>query len=72
MIIHSEWIENTDLIEYDPKKHWNPQLHIENLISATKEVISYNVTRKDGFNLITETRQIKGKKKKVSRKNSFS
>jgi hypothetical protein len=61
VIIQSEWIEDSDLSVYDPKIHWNPELSIENLLSVTKENISYNVTDKTGVNVIRETRQVKGK-----------
>jgi hypothetical protein len=60
IIIKSEWIENSDLTVYDPARHWNPQLFIENQLSATKENITYSVTKRNGFNLVTETRQVKG------------
>ena len=65
VIIQSEWIENSDLEIYDPATHWNPQLSIENQLSVTKETITYSVTNKMGFNLITETRQVKGAKNKI-------
>jgi hypothetical protein len=60
VIIKSEWIENSELTVYDPAKYWNPQLYIENQLSATKENITYSVAKRQGFNLVTETRQVKG------------
>lgn len=58
--IQSEWIENNDIIVYDPAKHWNPDLSIENQLSATKETITYSVTNTNGFTIITEKRHVKG------------
>jgi hypothetical protein len=60
VIISAEWIENTDVVVYEPNKHWNPLLYIENIITVTKETITYNVANRNGFNIITELRQIKG------------
>ena len=60
VIVSAEWIENSDVILYEPNKHWNPQLYIENIITVNKETITYNVAKRNGFNIITELRQIKG------------
>ena len=63
VIIQSEWIDNSDdllLTRYDPNKQWNPKLTIENIITINEETITYNVTTRNGFNIITELRIIKG------------
>jgi hypothetical protein len=63
VIIQSEWIDNSDdllLNNYDPNKQWNPKLIIENIITINEETITYNVTKRNGFNIITELRIIKG------------
>jgi hypothetical protein len=60
--IESKWIENDKSIrEYDPKKHWNPQLYIENAIQLTKEQINYEIENQDdGTVWIKEERNVKG------------
>ena len=60
--IESKWIENDNtIIKYDPKKHWNPQLYIENALQLTKEQINYEMERKaDGTLWIIEKRNVKG------------
>ena len=61
VVIYSQWIDNTCMNVYDPTKYWNPQLVIENIITTNKETITYNVSKRNDFNEITETRHIKGK-----------
>ena len=60
--IESKWIENDNtIIKYDPNKHWNPQLYIENALQLTKEQINYEIERKgDGTLWIIEKRNVKG------------
>ena len=60
VIIQSEWIDNSAITIYDPATHWNPKLYIENIITVNKETITYSVTKRNGFNIVTELRQIKG------------
>lgn len=63
VIIQSEWIDNSDDLlqtSYDPNKNWNPKLTIENIITINEETITYNVMKRNGFNIITELRIIKG------------
>jgi hypothetical protein len=67
--IESKWIEtrDTDMTEYDPSKHWNPKLFIENAFQDPKETISYSVSRNSDNTLtITETREAKGKNYKLN------
>jgi len=46
--------------EYDARKHWNPQLYIDNAINI-KDNVSYEVIRENGISLVTERREVKGK-----------
>jgi hypothetical protein len=61
VIIQTEWIDNSVTTVYDPKVHWNPELSIENQLSVTNETITYDVSIKNGHNVVTETRRVKGK-----------
>lgn len=61
VIIESKWIDDKDIKKYDPNIDWNPKLFIENLIGTTKEAITYNLRRENGYNIITEIRKTKGK-----------
>jgi hypothetical protein len=65
IVIESKWIDNTDIKKYDPNIDWNPHLFIENLIATTKETIAYSLRRENGYNIITETRKIKGNYKRL-------
>ena len=60
--IEARWIENQQINEYDRKKHWNPELYIENILQEQKEQTKYDVSR-DSRNdsvIITEIRNVKG------------
>jgi hypothetical protein len=62
LFIESKWIETENIgNEYDPKKHWNPRLYIENAFQEPKEIIRYEMSR-DANNVlfITEKRVVKG------------
>ena len=61
VIIQTEWIDNSVITVYDPKVHWNPELLIENQLSVTNESITYDVSMKNGYTVVTETRRVKGK-----------
>ena len=61
VLIESKWTDHNNLGKYDPNVDWNPKLFIENLISVTKENITYTVTKENGLNVITEIRQTQGK-----------
>ena len=59
--IDSSWIEPTDIDFYDPSRHWNPKLYIENAFQEPKEAITYSMRRDSEQNLvITEHRETKG------------
>lgn len=52
--------DNEDVINnYNPEKHWNPKLYIENAV-AVKEEISYDTTIENNRYFITEKRNAKG------------
>lgn len=64
VLIESRWIDTTNSVtKYDPNADWNPQLYIENLLTKSKETITYIVNKENGTNVITEIRQAQGKRK---------
>ena len=60
--IESRWHEKQQISEYDRKKHWNPELYIENILQETKEQIRYEISNdlRNGGVTITEIRTVKG------------
>lgn len=61
--IETKWIEPHLIETYDPKKHWNPKLYIENAMQLTKEDVRYKVAKDafDGRNtVVTEIRKVRG------------
>ena len=60
--IESKWVENEDIVEYDPKnyKYWNPKLYIENALEDTKQQITYDVQLENDKFIVTELRIVKG------------
>lgn len=60
--IESKWIEREPISAYDPRKHWNPMLQIENALQIGSEQVDYHVVRDrdSDFNIITEIRYVKG------------
>lgn len=66
LIIQSKWEvypdleKNRDILnEYDPDRHWNPKLYIENAINVREE-IDYEPSIEGDRYFITETRNTKG------------
>ena len=66
VIIQSKWEvypdleKNRDILnEYDPDRHWNPKLYIENAITVREE-IDYEPSIEGDRYFITETRNTKG------------
>lgn len=58
--IYSDRAVNADIFEkYDAKKHWNPQLYIENAI-AVKQDIDYDTSIDGDQYFVTEKRNVKG------------
>lgn len=58
--IESTWCEYSDLIVYDPEKHWNPRLYVQNLLNETKDIIKYRVHKETDCLVIKEIRIIRG------------
>ncbi len=59
VIIESKWLSADEIETYDPKKHWNPRLFVENAI-VVKETISYDVIKEQSQTYIQETRIVSG------------
>jgi hypothetical protein len=59
--IESKWIEPELIDVYQPDKHWNPKLHIENSFPDVSEKISFKVVKNEKTTTITEKRYVKGK-----------
>jgi hypothetical protein len=62
LLIESRWVETEHIgNEYDPKRHWNPRLYIENAYMEPKEIIRYEMSRDlNNVLYITEKRVVKG------------
>jgi hypothetical protein len=62
--IEAKWVEKhaaADMVEYDPRVHWNPKIYVENTHQDPKETVRYDLARDEDNNLtITEIRHIKG------------
>ena len=60
--IESYWHDNTidTNVPYDPRKHWNPDLHVENAIGEVKQEIRYKTKNINGVCRIHEIRNLKG------------
>jgi hypothetical protein len=59
--IKAKWYDDEIIENYDPKKHWNPKLFIENAsYDKNIEEINYSVSKYYDRTLITETRIAKG------------
>ena len=59
LVIESRWLED-ELVQYDPIKHWSPQLYIVNAQNDLVEKIMYEVFSEDGKFYVNEYRTIKG------------
>lgn len=58
--ITSKWHEfEQEIVVYNPSKHWNPMLYVENTLNNSKEQIKYSVERIDDHYAITEIRTVK-------------
>jgi hypothetical protein len=61
LTIEAKWVHDQHIVSYDAKKHWNPQLTIENAVQIGKDEVSYTLDESaSNFTLVTETRRIKG------------
>ena len=55
--IDAKWIEyDTSIEKYDPDKHWNPKLFIENALQITNQKVIHRIEGQS----IKETRFVKG------------
>ena len=63
VIIECKWIDIDIYGEYDPNKHWNPRLYIENALNLYHEKINYETKNLENGFEITEKRIAKGKRK---------
>ena len=46
IFIEAKWIANEHIVgEYNPERHWNPLLYIENALLEPKEKIKYTINR---------------------------
>ena len=66
VIIKARWHEPSKIAFYDPEKHWNPRIYVENgqTIATVNwvEKISYNLNHLVNGTEVTETRRIEGRK----------
>ena len=70
--VKSSWIDNNVTDSYKRDKNWNPKLFISNLVSNGDEVITYLEQKDENNNIIiTEKRNVKGKKFKILIKGIF-
>lgn len=62
VLIRSRWVENEVIEEYDPEKHWNPHLYIQNLMfEKFFETVRYKCVQLDNNRTeIHEIRTCKG------------
>ena len=64
VIIKSTWIDDNRIEQYDPQKHWNPKLYIENgqTIPTVNwiENVTYETIPHPSFTEVTEIRDITG------------
>jgi hypothetical protein len=45
ILIESKWLEPEFMTNYNPERHWNPQLYIENSLQDPKEKIKHRIQR---------------------------
>jgi len=61
VVIESKWYDNDRSIQtkYDPSRHWNPKIYIQNILSDPKETTKYDITTDENGIMITETIRVK-------------
>lgn len=59
--IISKWKPHEIFIRYDQKRHWNPEIYIENALEDPKESIRYSLVQEENERYVIEKRRIKGK-----------
>jgi hypothetical protein len=57
--LYISWEDDEVIDEYDPKKHWNPQIVIENAFTKSEEQVEYRLTKFADKTGVLETRHIK-------------
>lgn len=64
VIVKCKWTDKNKITDYDPNKHWNPQLYIENAQTISTdnwiEEITYKTKSLSNCTEITEERNITG------------
>jgi hypothetical protein len=60
--IETHWDDDTvdPKLAFDPRNHWNPELHIENAIGELKQEIRYKTRNINGKCRVYEMRNVKG------------
>jgi hypothetical protein len=60
--IESRWVEDQLIDKYDPERHWNPKIYVENIFQDISQDIKYQIERVNHSHrtLIVEKRKIKG------------
>ncbi len=60
--IRTKWYEQKIIEDYDPKKHWNPKIYIENALANVNyfQDVIYKTKQLGEITEITEIRTIKG------------
>lgn len=62
VIIESKWSDfDTSIVDYDPLKHFNPKVFVQNVLNEPKETVRYEVEREVNCLKITEIKTVKGK-----------
>ena len=60
VLIVAKWhVFNEAIAQYDPKKHWNPMLYVQNTLNNAKETIKYDVVQEIDHCIVVETRVVK-------------
>jgi hypothetical protein len=67
--IEIRWIEQEIIEKYEPDKHWNPKIYVENVFQEIVENKKYTTQPipQTNYTLITESRRIKGIQKLKSK-----
>ena len=58
----ARWEDNLIIGDkYDPDKHWDPEIFIENTCGPTpKQTVTYKIIREDKKTIVCETRRVSG------------
>jgi hypothetical protein len=61
--IESRWIDDELIQKYEPSKHWNPRIYIENIFQDINEEIKYEIVERifqSKQTIVVEKRKAKG------------